>query len=147
MTPGPGDGQEPELAGLDLRLGRGDGHEAQRQLVAQQVLHHRRLAFVGHMDHAGVVGGVDVLRGDVAVVADGHRAVGQLAFVALEVLHQLRRGVHRHAGMHCQHHRHRGEQGHEADVAVGVVGHFLEQEGRCDHLGHTDDAECVAVGC
>ena len=102
---------------LDLQRA-GKGH---LDLAADQVLHHGRLALVGHVHHVGVLRQAHVRAGQVRVGADAVRAVRHLALVGGHVLEQFRPGLGRHAGVDHQHQRRHGDAVDHGQVLLRVV--------------------------
>ena len=107
-----GDGQRPELAGLDLAHHRRRVEEAHRHLA----VHHRkdggRRAAIGHVlqAHAGAL--LEDHAREVEAAADAARAVGELARLGARLRHQVGDGRGRIGGGDDQH---VGESAGDAD--------------------------------
>ena len=122
---GRADGQQPEPAVLDERRHRIDGVGHEIDLASHQVHVGGGAAFVRHMTCIHVVVLHHLKSRQVRDIAVASRAVGELAFVLLRVLHELLHGVGRHLGIDDKPQWHHRRQGHGAQIPGHVIAHLL----------------------
>ena len=148
---GAGHGQGLELAGLDLRHGRGQVVEHQVHGAADQVEQRRAGAAVGEVDHEGAGARLEELARQVdrGAVAAGRHV--QLARVGLGITDQVGHGIDlQRFGLGRVHHQHVGHTGHQRDrreVLDRVIGQLGIERGIDAMRAHGAHQQGVAVGC
>ena len=140
------DRQHLELAALLVGHEVGDGHDAGRDLVAQQVLHQRRGAAVRRGHQVGLGLGAEAVAHELRDAARrGHAVAGLLRIGARDVqplLHVLGRQRGRHGDAFVE----AGDAAHGLEVLHRVVAHRLRGQRQHHHHVHVGQQHGEAVG-
>ena len=134
------------VAGLDIAH-RGRQHaERDRHVAADQVIHQRRGAAIGHDLHVETGRGLEILGGEIAAGADRRGAEIELARILLRDRDHVGDGPGRKRRMRDQGDRHRGDQADRREILARVVA-GIRVEARIDRDGAgVREHQRVAVG-
>ena len=124
----------------------GDVREDHLDLAAEQVVHRRPDAAIGHMQHVEAAGLLlEQLRRDVGDGADAAGAVAELAGVGLQVGDQLLHRLHRQRRIDRDRGRGGGEDRDRRDLLERVIGLVVGAFAQDQRAGRADQQR-VAVG-
>jgi hypothetical protein len=140
-----GEGDDADAAGPVVRNERRRAEDADRHLAADEILHRRPAAFVGHVNHVDARHLLEELPGHVLAASRARMGERELARIRLGIRDELLHGLHGQRRMNCNRDGLRGDLRDGAEIALHVELHVLHDEmKRNDRIG--DEQKRVAVG-